>query len=246
MITNYFQDKELLKTSSYKITGAGYEIYIVRKFDIWRLYYFADSALSLVPGLQHIKESFPRQDIVCDIVGRALDLAHLVYIFTDNGFYSYVDLVRMKRKPDGNVLMPAVTIGTAELHHAGNIKYLLDNYFDKYAERIPTLNEVKQFISLGTVFINPSCTAFLIYEDKGQTSYLRYWFVHPVCRSLGMGSILLRSWLSKSKDSARQIFWVIQSNQNAIDKYKHYGFTEEDMIDIVLINKNLQYEAKDN
>jgi ribosomal protein S18 acetylase RimI-like enzyme len=63
---------------------------------------------------------------------------------------------------------------------------------------------------------------------------------------MGMGSLLLRSWLHKSSYSARQIFWVIQSNQNAIDKYKHYGFTEEDMIDIVLINKNLQYEAKDN
>lgn len=246
MITNFFQDKTLLQASTYTVTGAGYEIYIIRKFDFWRLYYFAESHEALVPGLQHIRDSFPRQVIVCDVIGRDADIERLSPVFESNGFYEYTSLVRMERKPEGDI-SPAVACKIADQHQTSQIKYFLDNYFDKYAERIPTIKEIGQFISEGTVLIyGDPCIAFLIYEGKGQTSYLRYWFVHPNYRAMGMGSLLLRSWLHRSNHAIRQIFWVIRSNQNAIDKYKHYGFTEEDMIDIVLINKNIQYEAKDN
>lgn len=247
MITNYFQDKTLLQASTYTVTGAGYEIYIIRKFDFWRLYYFAESHEALVPGLQHIRDSFPRQVIVCDVIGREADVSLISSNFVNNGFYEYTSLTRMERRPNGNTT-PAVACNIADSHNTVHIKYLLDNYFDKYAERIPTLKEIEQFIADGTVLIygTPICIAFLIYEDKGQTSYLRYWFVYANYRDMGIGSLLLRSWFEKSKEASRQIFWVIRSNQNAIDKYKHYGFTEEDMIDIVLINKNIQYEAKDN
>ena len=38
----------------------------------------------------------------------------------------------------------------------------------------------------------------------------------------------------EGKDTKRQIFWVIRTNENAIKRYKHYGFNEENMFDYVM------------
>ena len=69
------------------------------------------------------------------------------------------------------------------------------------------------------------------------TNYLRYWFTHPNYRDKKIGSKLLRHFFKIGEDTKRQIFWVIQSNENAIKRYRHYGFKEENMFDYVLMLK---------
>ncbi|MBA4320402.1 MAG: N-acetyltransferase, partial [Flavobacterium sp.] len=46
----------------------------------------------------------------------------------------------------------------------------------------------------------------------------------------------------KGRNTKRQLFWVIKSNENAIKRYLHYGFKEEKMYNFVMINKNIRYE----
>ena len=83
---------------------------------------------------------------------------------------------------------------------------------------------------------------FIIFEIKGFTSYLRYWFVDEKYRNKKVGSQLISKFFDLSGNTKRIIFWVIQSNENAIKRYKHYGFTEENLVDHVFSNKsNLIY-----
>ena len=66
------------------------------------------------------------------------------------------------------------------------------------------------------------------------THYLRYWFTHPDFRDKKVGSRLLRRFFEEGRDTKRQLFWVIRSNENAIKRYRHYGFAEENMFDFVM------------
>ena len=75
---------------------------------------------------------------------------------------------------------------------------------------------------------------FLIYELNATTLYLRYWFTHPDFRDKKVGSRLLRRFFEEGKGTKRQLFWVIRTNENAIKRYRHYGFAEENMFDFVM------------
>ena len=80
-------------------------------------------------------------------------------------------------------------------------------------------------------------------EMNATTLYLRYWFTHPDFRDRKVGSRLLRRFFEEGKDTKRQLFWVIRSNKNAIKRYRHYGFKEENMLDFVL--RNNYFEKKE-
>ena len=90
--------------------------------------------------------------------------------------------------------------------------------------------------------LNQKIVGFIIYDLYSTTLYLRYWFVDPLHRNLKIGSKLFREFRNRGKNTSRQLFWVIRSNQNAIKRYLHYGFKEENMYNYVLINNNENYE----
>lgn len=78
---------------------------------------------------------------------------------------------------------------------------------------------------------------FVVFESNRSTHYLRYWFVHPEHRDKKIGSILLNTFFNEGQNTRRQLFWVITDNENAIKRYRHYGYTEENLYDIVMSNK---------
>ena len=56
----------------------------------------------------------------------------------------------------------------------------------------------------------------------------------------------IKKYFSDSRGAKRQLFWVIKLNENAIKRYRHYGFKSENLFDVVLTNKKVCYEAKSN
>ena len=61
-------------------------------------------------------------------------------------------------------------------------------------------------------------------------------------RTISSSVKLFNEFLSRGKNTQRQLFWVIKTNQNAIKRYRHYGFEKEKMSNFILTNKNLSYE----
>ena len=117
------------------------------------------------------------------------------------------------------------------------VSQLLYEYFNPQNEQIPYDEELLDYARQGHVLVceeQGRMAGFLIYELNTTTLYLRYWFTHPDFRDKKVGSRLLRRFFEEGRDTKRQLFWVIRDNENAIKRYKHYGFKEENMYDFVM------------
>lgn len=113
----------------------------------------------------------------------------------------------------------------------------LQVHFDEYAEQLPTLEELHDFIEKRHVIvkrIDGNIAGFIIYDQTPSTLYLRYWLVNPEYRNQGVGSILFHEYNRRGAACKRHMLWVIEDNNNAIKRYKHYGYRCEMMKDYVL------------
>ena len=162
-------------------------------------------------------------------------------MFVDKGFEEHTTLVRMSRVggPSVHERVPGV-VSEATDQDISSILDLYHQYFDPYSEQIPLQEELVQWVSSKSILVSrvgEKVVGFLIYELIGVTLYLRYWFVHPDYRDCKIGASLFREFFYRGKMTKRQLFWVITSNENAIKRYMHYGFSQEKMFDHVLIRK---------
>ena len=118
------------------------------------------------------------------------------------------------------------------------VQDMLHTNFDPLSEQLPCYEEILDFISRKGVLVykeKGKVYGFIIFELNGQTLYLRYWFVLPEYRDLKIGSRLFNEFMRAGHATKRQLFWVIGSNENAIKRYRHYGFEVERLYDYVLI-----------
>jgi GNAT superfamily N-acetyltransferase len=251
-LTNYFlsADKMAALIQEAKIYSVNTEetIFLFKKNgDFYNLYFYASCLESLAQGLAEIKRTFGTREFVVDILSTQL-LTPEVDVFKESGFVTYTSLVRMSRTEDIAINDEALADANqtdASASDAEQVFNLLNQYFDPRAEQLPDLAEVKALINQGRVLVykvNKELVGFIIFELNGLTLYLRYWFVSPNHRDKKIGSKLFHFFLDKGKASKRQLFWVIQTNENAIVRYRHYGFKDEKMYNFVLNNKNKKYE----
>ena len=117
------------------------------------------------------------------------------------------------------------------------IKGLLHQFFDERTEQLPYDEELAAFMAHHWILVceeDGNLAGFLIFELSSATLYLRYWFTLPDFRGRKVGSRLLRRFFEEGKETRRQLLWVMRTNGDAIEKYRHYGFAEEDMFDHVM------------
>lgn len=132
----------------------------------------------------------------------------------------------------GNGIQNATSIEKEKIR-----KILLDN-FNPCCESIPSINEIEDLILKGTVVLHckdGNITGLMICEKDKSTIHLRYWWVSPSMRNAGVGSSLLNEFFRMGEKTTRQILWVSANNENAINRYKHFGFEQELMFDYIHI-----------
>jgi ribosomal protein S18 acetylase RimI-like enzyme len=225
-------------------------IFIFRKNqDFYNLFFISTNINALSEGIDLLKKKLLNDIYVVDIIGHLNDVSELKTFFLGKGYYQYTSLVRMSKLgysyyPDDGIFQ---YLSYADKLKALTVYHLLLKYFDPYAEQLPFPEEVIEWANNNRVIIYcdeyQSILGFLIFELLGQTSYLRYWFVDPDHRGKKIGSTLLRKYFADSFETKRQIFWVIESNENAILRYEHYGYRKEELFDNIMINKNICYEG---
>lgn len=214
------------------------------------LFYCSSSIETLNQSLTQLKSTLDNTLLVIDIIGKEPDIQLVVRTFMQNGFSFYTTLNRMSRNTtkDENK-NPFLGLITAKISHTEAIYNLLNMYFDPLAEQLPSRDEINNWIKLNHLILieeKGEILGFVIFDLIGVTSYLRYWFVHPQHRNRKIGSILLKEYFTRSAETKRQLFWVIQTNENAINRYLHYGFNPENLHDYILTNKNIRYETTNN
>ncbi len=243
--TNFFFSQEQIELYIsedilYKLDNLnGVIFYFKKTTDFINLYFCASSLKNLKKATKFLSNNYSDK-IVLDIVGTDKMIEPIRNIFLDNGFKFYTSFTRMSRGEYTIDEVSDINLCIATEDDTNPIYELLYNYFDPLSEQLPLMPELSNWIRNNRVIIYREKTnilGFVIFDLIGLKSYLRYWFVSPEYRDRKIGSLLLRKFFKICEGTKKQIFWVIDTNYNAIKRYKHYGFMEEPMHDNILIKK---------
>jgi ribosomal protein S18 acetylase RimI-like enzyme len=256
-LTNFFLDipkSELwIKQNLFFYDVIGETFFFFKKnLGFYNLFYITPEISIFQKDFDVLLKNNSEEVFVIDLLGQMQDIEKLKDKLAKVGFHNYTSLVRMSKLQTqvSNSESCNPYVYYSRVKECYKVFELLQKYFDPYAEQLPLIEEILFWSQNNNILIycddSNEIQGFLIYELKGMTSYLRYWFVHPDYRDKKIGSTLFRKFLGDSSDSKRQIFWVIDSNDNAIKRYEHYGFKKETLMDSIMININKNYEGKDN
>jgi GNAT superfamily N-acetyltransferase len=232
----YIKEKLLFSVSFDKC------MFVLRKeLSFYHLYFMAAGNSVLDESLQELVKIYPNVVFVTDIIGLHSAIGEYITIFENNEFYKHKRLFRMSRTETPDT--PQWTdnnVRYATYNHAPVVYALLMEYFDVFGDQIPLISQLNEWIYSENILIteeNERLTGFLIFEINGKTAHLRYWFTHPEYRNKKIGSALLRRFLLECKNTKRQLFWVADSNEDAISRYMHYGFRSEELFDQIMIRR---------
>ena len=182
--------------------------------------------------------SLPEDAYVFDqIVDVRTDIS-LLDGFKSLGFVIRKSLVRMSKINETPEEIAVTSVYDATKEDIPALDELLHKHFDKYAEQLPTLDEINEFIDSRRVIVkraDDKIAGFIFYDLSPSTLYLRYWLVNPEFRNHGVGSELFHEYNRRGVACKRHILWVVEDNENAIKRYEHYGYRNETMKDYVFV-----------
>ena len=240
--TNFFLDPDKhgvwIKNGDCYTEREGDTLFIIKKSpSFWNVFYCSTTKERLGDDLTVFTAKHKGITMMCDIVGREVQCKPFVDLFKEKGFKEATSLVRMMRITEPMDYEADGSIRRAKETDVPKVSQLLHSYFHEQTEQIPYDEELMVYAREGHVLVCEEkgvIAGFLIFEINASTNYLRYWFTHPDFRERKVGSRLLRRFFEEGKDTKRQLFWVIRTNENAIMRYRHYGFSEENMFDYVM------------
>ena len=181
--------------------------------------------------------------LTVDVVGSEPTLAELLRALESAGLSRYARLMRLVRGQP-SAASPATAEGSRiELPHPSDcpaIGKLLESCFDRFADQLPLSYEIEAAVGANQVLVvkcEGAMAALLFFETQGFTSTVRYWAVGEGFRSHGFGSALMRHYFVSHSKVRRFILWVRADNENAVQKYRHYDYGPDGLVDYVLVNE---------
>jgi hypothetical protein len=205
--------------------------------------YFCAASPSVFGRVVRQLSAIRTHKLVTDIVGPEVSLTELLGLAEQGGFRRYSRLVRLARVASAVTPTPvqaAAGIEVALNGDAPEILRLIEGSFDRFADQLPALYEIEDAIAARQILIIKQIdeiAAVLFFETQGLTSTIRYWLVAAPFHSRGLGSTLIRHYFLNQPAVRRFILWVTATNQNAVQKYQHYGYAPDGLVDHVLLSE---------
>jgi hypothetical protein len=245
--TNFFPTEKRLQEwvarGELQQSGSGEVVFYLRRDrDFWHLYHCAGNAAALEERLGSLREN-ESEKLVVDLVGKGDSQAELAGIYSRAGFRLHGRLLRLAFAPKEQSAPPLTSgVEFASGADAPRIVQLLERHFDKYAEQIPPAHEIEAAVSMRQVLVikrDGALAGLLFFETQGVTSTLRFWAVEEMFRELKVGSKLMRHYLASQSGVKRFVLWVAAQNLGAIQKYQHYGYAPDGLVDDILVNRQV-------
>jgi GNAT superfamily N-acetyltransferase len=247
LVTNFYPVPDKLQRSVergelFSVTAAGVLFVLRRDRDFLHLSFMASTAAALGPALRELVASLT-ETVTVDVLGPRERVAEITELFGQAGFAAHATLQRMTKVSKPGEVPPAApdpALALASRDDAAALAGMLDAALDRHAEQIPDEDEMARAAADRQVLILRSGAALaglLFFEVTGQSSLLRHWLVDPAHRDQRVGARLMRRYFADCKDVRRFLLWVISDNHNAIDRYRHYGYQQDGLIDQVLIRR---------
>lgn len=207
----------------------------------WRLYFCAAHTIALKEEAAKLTQ-WITEPVVVDLVGRETDSTSIVELLQSVGFLQCGSLQRLSRaaifeEQLENPRCPPVD--EAEMPDAMCTLRLIEDTFDQHAEQLPTLYEIELAIAQREILLarrEGQIAGLLFFERQGFSSTVRFWVVASEYQGTGVGSSLMTAYFRKQKAVRRFTLWVNKLNTKAIQKYRHYGYVPDGLIDYVLVN----------
>lgn len=206
-----------------------------------RVCHVATDQSSLSAALSNLVETKPDQLMVADIVGRPEDVERATRTYQRRGFVRHAQLVRMQRSGACPATMDGASdVERARMEDLPELRAFMERWLDPLSEQIQSVTELREAVASEDVFVvrdGQGLAGILIQETTGQSTTLRYWHVASHQHGQGIGSSLMHAFLARCATSRRVTLWVIADNVAAIAKYHHYGFSEDGMVDNILVRQ---------
>ena len=120
------------------------------------------------------------------------------------------------------------------------ILFLLEQNFDKYSERIPTLEKLKEWKN--STFIikeNNEIAAVLVTETKGKSNEQHFWLVVEKFRGKGYGELIFTHCLNYNPNITRYMSWLDVRNKYSIKKHAEFGFKKDRIYNHIYLNSKI-------
>ena len=220
----------------------GASFYFRKDRGFHHLYFCAASRSALNREITCMPE-LKSERMVLDLVGNETVLNGMLALWESAGFRRYTRLYRMARPSQPETAAAAngeSPVAFADKADCGGIQALLEGGFDRYGEQLPTSYEIEAAVESRQILIaryDGRIGGLLFFETQGFTSMLRFWLVAPECRALRFGSALMRQYFATQNSVRRFVLWVATDNLDAVQKYRHYGYAPDGLVDYVLANE---------
>ena len=241
-ITNFFPEQKKIDMwialeSLSILEGEETALFLKRDDGFTYILYCATTKEQLFDALS----SLPKAEYVFDQIVDARTDTSLLDGFKSLGFKVRKSLVRMSKINKMSESITDTNVLDATKEDIPVLVTLLHEYFDKYAEQLPTIQELHDFIKSKHAIIkrlDGKIAGFILYDQTPSTLFLRYWLVMPDYRNQGIGAELFHEYNRRGVACKRHMLWVVEDNENAINRYEHYGYQSEALKDYVF-TKNL-------
>lgn len=235
IISNYiFQDFSSRKITLYENEN-GFLIFVYDKeYDIYKVFYMV-SSLEALDNL-FLKINLNKKYSLEIIDNKEINL-ELEKILNNKGFEKIATLKRMSFLDNFDLkIVSNRNIEYCDLYDIKAIKSILKSEFDIYRDSLPSLSEIKIAIeikSLIKVTDENKILGFLWFDKKKIVTELRYLYIDKEYRGKGLSKELMEQYLHLTNDIKKKQLWVLSSNHKAINLYKKYGYSFEELKDII-------------
>ena len=209
-----------------------------RDHDFWHLSYCAPSIQALQRDLCALEE-LKTERVVADVLGIPEALDALLPVMDGAGMRRYKRLVRMVRPTREITASAGDGVLLATRHDAGAIMVLLETAFDRYAMQLPSPEEIEAAVESSEILLlkrSDALAGLLFFETHGVTSTLRFWAVAQEFHGTCVGSSLIWHYLATQGGVRRFVLWADADDRVLIEKYRHYHYAEDGVVDYVLTN----------
>ena len=132
-------------------------------------------------------------------------------------------------------------VSFAKVEEAEMILSMMEDAFEPYTSALPDLEILKQDISENRVIAvrdGERLLGFLRFGREKKVSVLWQIVVSPAGRGKGIGTDLVKDWISlEREDAAKFQLWVREDNPPALKMYEALGFLPDGRIAPVMLKK---------
>lgn len=243
-VTNLYSDRPSLEQwvadrSLTQVTTETSLLLVRQRDDFNQLYFAAINQDALSNTLQQTLSEITRPVIV-DLIGPASAIKPIGDNFLSHGFRLRERLLRLSVVPpfkrSSHVFPSNLHVVEARPTDVEWISAALSADFDPLVDQFPSHEELDQLIANRHVLvclIQDQPAGFVLCYRNGSTALVKYWYVSPAFRGQGVGSALMSALVEPAPRPKRVLLWVKDRNQVAIERYEHYGFQREGLVDEV-------------